>query len=215
MQVTTILGSPRDRGNTATVLGLFEELITQQGHEVDRIHIVDYEVNGCLGCQACQKASQELACRQQDDAVGIFKRMIASDAVVYATPLYTYGFTAQMKALIDREYCLVTGNGGPEYRSLLKGKRSVLLVTCGGGIEDNADLIQEVFDREGQYQQWNIVGKYVVPYCTTPDELGDEALGTARQMAGDIMRGWIEPPQGTSKCSPQRGDSHESDSGLR
>jgi multimeric flavodoxin WrbA len=191
VQVATILGSPRERGNTATVLGLFEELIAQQGHEVDRIHIVDYEVNGCLGCQACQKTGQELSCRQQDDAVGIFKRMIASDAVVYATPLYTYGFTAQMKALIDREYCLVTGNGSPEYRSLLKGKRSALLVTCGGGIEENADLIQKVFDREGQYQEWNIVGKYVVPYCTTPDELGDEALDTARQMASDIMRGWI------------------------
>jgi multimeric flavodoxin WrbA len=189
VQVTTILGSPRARGNTAAVLGLFEELIAQQGHEVDRIHIVDYEVNGCLGCQACQKASRELACRQQDDAVRIFKRMIASDAVVYATPLYTYGFTAQMKALIDREYCLVTGSGSPEYRSLLRGKRSALLVTCGGGIEENVDLIQKVFDREGQYQQWSIVGKYVVPYCTTPDELGDEALETARQMASDIMRG--------------------------
>jgi multimeric flavodoxin WrbA len=189
VQVTTILGSPRERGNTATVLGLFEELIAQQGHEVDRIHIVDYEVNGCLGCQACQKTSQELSCRQQDDAVGIFKRMIASDAVVYATPLYTYGFTAQMKALIDREYCLVTGYGSPEYRSLLKGKRSALLVTCGGGIEENVDLIQKVFDREGQYQEWSIVGKYVVPYCTTPDELGDEALETARQMASDILQG--------------------------
>jgi hypothetical protein len=62
-------------------------------------------------------------------------------------------------------------------------------VTCGGGIEENADLIQKVFDREGQYQQWSIVGKYIVPYCTTPDELGDEALDTARQMARDIMHG--------------------------
>jgi multimeric flavodoxin WrbA len=188
MRVITILGSPRRTGNTATVLGLFEELMVQQGHEADRIHIVDYEVNGCLGCQTCQEASQELACRQRDDAVGIFKRMIASDAVVYATPLYTYGFTAQMKALIDREYCLVTGNGRSGYRSQLKGKRSALLVTCGGGIEENADLIQTVFDREGQYQEWSIVGKYIVPYCTTPDELGDEALDTARQMARDIMR---------------------------
>jgi multimeric flavodoxin WrbA len=188
VQVTTILGSPRERGNTATVLGLFEELMVQQGHEVDRIHIVDYKVNGCLGCQACQNSSQELACKQQDDAVGIFKRMIASDAVVYATPLYTYGFTSQMKALIDREYCLVTGSSGQDYRSMLKGKRSALLVTCGGGIEENADLIQTVFDREGQYQEWSIVGKYVVPYCGTPDELGQEAFDIARQMARDIMR---------------------------
>ena len=198
MQVTTVLGSPRERGNTATVLGLFEELVAQQGHAVDRIHIVDYEVNGCLGCQACQKANRELACGQQDDAMGIFKRLIASDAVVYATPLYTYGFTAQMKALIDREYCLVTGSGA-EYRSLLKGKRSALLVTCGGGIEGNADLIQTVFDREGEYQEWDIVGKYIVPNCTTPDELGARALDTARQMAIDIMRGQEGPITATNE----------------
>lgn len=187
MQVTTILGSPRKRGNTATVLGYFEELLAQHGHEVDRVDIVDYEVNGCLGCQACRQAGQELVCRQQDDAPGIFERMMAADAVVYATPLYTYGFPSQMKALIDREYCLVTGYGTPQYKSLLKGKPSALLVTCGGGIEDNADLIQKVFDREGAYQQWHIVGKYVLPYCSTPDELGNEALDIARQMALDLM----------------------------
>jgi multimeric flavodoxin WrbA len=186
MEVTTVLGSPREKGNTATVLDLFEKLMLQQGHKVDRINIMDYEVNGCLGCQTCRKVRYEPSCRQQDDAVSIFERIIASDAVVYATPLYTYGFTAQMKALIDRQYCLVTGYGSPEYTSLLQGKRTALLVTCGGPVEGNADLIQEAFEREGQYQQWNIVGKYVVPFCTTPDALGDKAMETAEQMVGDI-----------------------------
>ncbi|MDH4137926.1 MAG: flavodoxin family protein [Anaerolineae bacterium] len=189
MEVTTVLGSPREKGNTATVLDLFEKLMVQQGHKVDRINIMDYEVNGCLGCQTCRKVRHEPGCRQQDDAVRIFERIIASDAVVYATPLYTYGFTAQMKALIDRQYCLVTGYGSPEYTSLLKGKRTALLVTCGGPIEGNADLIQEAFEREGQYQQWNIVGKYVVPFCTTPDALGDKAMETAKQMTRDIVGG--------------------------
>jgi multimeric flavodoxin WrbA len=189
MEVTTVLGSPREKGNTATVLDLFEKLMLQQGHKVDRINIMDYEVNGCLGCQTCRKVRYEPSCRQQDDAVSIFERIIASDAVVYATPLYTYGFTAQMKALIDRQYCLVTGYGSPEYTSLLQGKRTALLVTCGGPVEGNADLIQEAFEREGQYQQWNIVGKYVVPFCTTPDALGAKAMETAKRMARDIVGG--------------------------
>jgi len=91
-------------------------------------------------------------------------------------------------ALIDRQNCLVTGSGS-EYTSLLKGKRSALLVTCGGPIEQNADLIQIVFDREGQYQQWDIVGKYIVPSCTTPEALGDRAMETAKQMVRDIVGG--------------------------
>ena len=62
-------------------------------------------------------------------------------------------------------------------------------MTCGGPVEENADLIQEAFDRESEYQAWDVVGKYVVPFCSTPDELGDRAMETARQMAGDIVGG--------------------------
>ena len=189
MQLTTVLGSPRKKGNTARVLEMFESLMTQRGYEVDRINIVDCEVNGCLGCQACKQVKHEPGCKQQDDAVGIFERMMAADAVIYATPLYTYGFPSQMKALVDRQNCLVTGYGGPEYTPLLRGKRIALLVTCGGPVEENADLIQEAFERESQYQAWDVVGKYVVPFCSTPDALGDKAMETAEQMARDILGG--------------------------
>lgn len=189
IRVTTILGSPRKNGNTAKVLGLFEELMTRQGNKVDRINIVDYEVKGCLGCQACQNVRHEPGCVQQDDAVRIFKRIMASDAVIFASPLYTYSFPAQMKALVDRQNCLVTGYGTAEYTPLLGGKRAALLVTCGGPVEENADLIQEAFDRESRYQQMNVFGMYVVPHCTTPDALGDKAMETAKQMAEDIMSG--------------------------
>jgi multimeric flavodoxin WrbA len=189
MRVATIMGSPRKNGNTAKVLELFEELVTQQGNKVDRINIVDYEVKGCLGCLVCKTTRYEPGCVQQDDAVVILKRIMAADAVIFASPLYTYSFPAQMKALIDRQNCLVTGYGTPEYTPLLGGKRTALLVTCGGGIEENADLIQEAFDRESRYQQMDVRGMYVVPHCTTPDALGDRAVETARQMAGDIAGG--------------------------
>jgi multimeric flavodoxin WrbA len=189
MQVTTILGSPRREGNTAKVLEWTETLLVQQGHRVDRINVIDHVVNGCLGCQSCKESRHPPSCSQSDDAVSLFRRMIASDAVIYATPLYTYGFPAQMKALIDRQNCLVTDSGGPDDTSLLKGKPSALLVTCGGPVEDNADLIQQVFIREGLYQEWDVVGQYVVPFCTTPDELGDQAMETARQLAGSIVAG--------------------------
>lgn len=189
MKVATILGSPRKKGNTAKVLGMFEELMVTQGHKVDRMNITDYEVKGCLGCDACQKVSNEPGCVRRDHAVAIFERIMASDAVIYASPVYTWGFSSQLKALIDRQYCLVTGYDSPAYTSLLADKRTALLVTCGGPAEQNADLIQEMFEREGRYQQWDIVGKYVVPSCTTPDALGGKAIETAKQMFRDIVGG--------------------------
>lgn len=169
------------------MLGFFEDLMREHNHTVDRVNIIDYKVGGCLGCDACQKVLDAPGCVRRDDAVAIFERMMASDVVAYATPLYCWGFSAQMKALLDRQYCLVTGYGTPHYVSLLAGIRTVLLVTCADRIEQNADLIQVIFDRENAYCQCESVGKYVVPYCTTPDALGDKATKTAENMVRDLL----------------------------
>ena len=186
MKVTTILGSPKKKGNTATVLGMFEEIVSKE-HEIDRINMADCNVNGCLGCYACQGTSDEPGCVQEDDAGSILERIMNADVVVYATPLFDWSFSSQMKALLDRHLCLVTGYGTPEYKSLVAGKKLMLLVTCGGPEENNADLIQANFDRIGDYLNGANAGKYVVPFCTTPDKLGDNAMETVKRMAGNIM----------------------------
>ncbi len=186
MKITTILGSPKKKGNTAKVLALFEEELANLGHDVDRVNIAGHDVKGCLGCGVCQQKTDEPGCVQKDDAVSIFEKMMAADAVVYASPLYCWGFSSQIKALIDRHFCLVTGSGGPEYKSLIDGMRTALLVTCAGPIENNADLIQALFDRLSNYGNCSVVGKFVVPFCTIPDEIGDKAAETAKKMAADI-----------------------------
>ncbi len=63
-------------------------------------------------------------------------RIISADAVVYASPLYSFDLTAQMKPLVDRSFYLSN-------TLLLAGKRVALLITCGGQEEGNADLVQE------------------------------------------------------------------------
>ena len=57
MNITTILGSPRKSGSTATVLGWVENELEANGHHIDRIDIMKCGIkNGCLGCYACNKA---------------------------------------------------------------------------------------------------------------------------------------------------------------
>jgi multimeric flavodoxin WrbA len=186
MKIMAILGSPKKNGNTAAVLGKFEELIAKD-HAVDRVNITDCDVKGCAGCYACQSTPDEPGCVIEDDAGPILERMMDADALVYATPLYCWSFTAHIKALLDRHLCLVTGYGTPDHKSLIAGKKVALLVTCGGPVENNADLIQGIFDRMFDFLKGDVVGKYIVPFCTTPDEMGDKAGETAKQMAGDIV----------------------------
>jgi len=185
MKIATILGSPRRNGNTADVLSRFEALVGR-GHEVDRINVTSYKVNGCLGCGKCREILDEPGCAQKDDAVSIFKRMMRADAVVYAAPLYCWDFPAQMKALIDRHFCLVKGYGTPDYRSFLDGKPVALLVTCDGSLEENADVIQVVFDRVSDYAKCRTIGKYVVHSCATPGTLESAGAEIAGRMAADV-----------------------------
>ena len=185
MKVMTILGSPKKNGNTAKVLGMFESLVSK-GHEVERVNIVDADVKGCVGCYACQQNPDEPGCVQKDDAVSIFERMMGADTVVYASPLYAWSFSSQMKAFLDRHLCLVTGYDTEDYKSLFAGKRIALLVTCGGPVEGNADLIQTIFERLSDYGNCNVIGKYVVPFCTSPDAMGPEASEIAEKMAAAI-----------------------------
>ena len=185
MKILTILGSPKKHGNTATVLKQFEDLVAP-AHQVERINITDYNINGCLGCNVCQDNMDEPGCVQKDDALEILNRILAADVVVYATPLYAWSFSAQMKTLLDRHYCLVKSKDHQIIHTLGAGKPTALLVTCAGPVEQNADLIQEIFDRMMAYCSCHVIGKYVVPFCTTPDELGAKGATFAREMARDI-----------------------------
>lgn len=186
MKITTILGSPRRNGNTAAVLKRFE-LLAPPTDRVERINITDYSIGGCLGCDACRRNLTAQGCVRRDDAAAIFDRLLESDLIVYATPLYVWGFTAQMKALLDRHYCLTKWVDGRVANALLRGKRAALLVTCGDAAEGNADLIQGIFDREMRYLGCQVVGKYVVDNCTTPDKLGSRAVDVAESMWRDIQ----------------------------
>lgn len=186
MHIITLLGSPRRRGNTAAVLRAFEELIQPQ-HRAERINIVDYDVRGCLGCDACQKVTDDPGCAQRDDAPAILRRMMDADLIVYASPVYCWAFSAQMKALLDRHYCMVKWQDGQKVNVLLRGKRAMLLATCGGtNAAEEADLMQAMFEREMRYLEVEVVGAHVVAGCTAPAELGERAHTTAQHMAREV-----------------------------
>lgn len=185
MNVLTILGSPRLKGNTAGVLATFEGLIDAK-YTVTRIDLVQRNINGCLGCNASQATGNPGGCVQTDDGPAVLEQIVAADAVIYATPLYAWGFSAQMKALIDRHYCFVTGYGTGEFASRLEGKPIALLVTCGGPVAGNADLIREMFARLAAYSQSRAFGTYILPHCTEPEEMGSAGEELARQMERDL-----------------------------
>jgi multimeric flavodoxin WrbA len=183
MKVLTFLGSPRKNGKTAEALMDFEKIIALRGHEVERINLTEHRINGCLGCYACMGRQDVPGCVQKDDAAMIFGKLASADAVVYASPIFCFDLSAQMKTLIDRHFCLLN-------TSIPNGKKTALLLTCAGPAEGNADLAQEVFRRcfdgaSGGAAKTEMVGRYVVPKSNDPD-FSTRAQAIAEQIADDL-----------------------------
>ncbi len=188
MKIITLLGSPRKHGNTAAILEAFERLACQEQHSIERINALDWTVGGCLGCDTCFEILDEPGCAQADDAAWILAHILAADLVVYATPVYAWGFTAQLKPLIDRHYCLVKWQEDQVASALMAGKRAALLVTCGGDAAGNADLLAEAFKRLLAYAQAQPAGIYVLDNCSSrPGGPGADGEALARRMARELL----------------------------
>lgn len=162
MKILLINGSPRE-GNTSRVLDSLADALA--GYEVETVTLGSLNVHGCIGCLKCQKDVEHFVCHQHDDdANAVLEKIVAADAVVYATPLYGHSFTAQMKALMDRESALVKWVGA-DVVSALKEKPVALAVTCGGPSAGNADLLLALFDKIAEGQLARVFGKYVFEFC--------------------------------------------------
>jgi len=188
MQITTLLGSAKKKGNTATVLGWVEKELESLGHDVERIYLNNKSIKGCLGCAKCRENPDEIACVQKDDTIDILEKMISSKVVLLASPIYFWGFSAQIKVLIDRCYSLVTNYHKPGHTSLMQGKRIGLLVTGAGAYEENAEGLFTTFDRIVDFLLARKSGELYVGECSAPAELSEgiknKALELARSLVG-------------------------------
>jgi len=187
MQITTLLGSAKKKGNTATVMGWVKEELESLGHDVAGIYLNNKSINGCLGCAKCRETPDEIACVQKDDAIDIMERMIASDAVLFATPIYFWGFSAQLKALIDRGYSLVTNYHKPGHTSLMEGKRIGLLVTGADAYVDNAEGMFTAFDRIVDFLLARKAAELYVGECSVPTEMPEEVRKKAVELARSLV----------------------------
>ncbi|MDO5138646.1 MAG: flavodoxin family protein [Oscillospiraceae bacterium] len=94
--ITTSLrtGSNSDRLAEETIKGAKET-----GHQVEHISLKDKDIRFCKGCLACQKTQR---CVIKDDAIEIAEKVKEADTLVFATPIYYYEMSGQMKTLLDR-----------------------------------------------------------------------------------------------------------------
>lgn len=104
MKILALNSSPRCDGESKTELMLnsLAEGMRAAGAEVEVVDLRDKKVKNCTGCFNCWIKSPG-TCILKDDMTGeLFPKWLASDLVVYASPLYHFGVNAAMKTFIER-----------------------------------------------------------------------------------------------------------------
>lgn len=98
-KVIVISTSLRVGSNSDMLADKFTEGALHAGHDVEKISLAGKNISFCRGCLACQKLGR---CVIDDDANGIMQKVLNADVVVWATPIYYYEMSGQMKVMIDR-----------------------------------------------------------------------------------------------------------------
>ncbi len=98
-KVVVISTSLRRRSNSALLAAAFAEGARKAGNDVEEITLDGKKIAFCTGCLACQRTGH---CVINDDAVTIEQSVVEADVVCWATPIYYYEMSGQMKTLIDR-----------------------------------------------------------------------------------------------------------------
>lgn len=125
-KVLVISTSLRHNSNSDLLAQRFAQGAREAGHEVELISLRGKDLRFCNGCMACLKAPR---CVIQDDANAIVEKMGAAEVICFATPVYYYEMSGQMKTLLDRANSLYSA----DYQF-----RDIYLLTASAEEEDSA-----------------------------------------------------------------------------
>ena len=161
MNIIIVNGSAR-KGNTLTAI----EAFAKGASEKNKIEIIEPDklnIAYCKGCGACQCYK---GCVDKDDTNPTIEKIAEADMILFATPVYWWGMSAQLKLIIDKCYC----------RGLQLKNKKVGTIVVGGSPVDSIqyELINKQFDCMAKYLSWDMAFQKSY-YATAKDELAKNA----------------------------------------
>jgi multimeric flavodoxin WrbA len=152
MNILALIGSPRKKSNTDTLVDRVLAGAASRGHAAEKVYLYGLEIGPCLDCRKCKKGG--LVCPIPDGMAELYPRLEAADLIVFGTPNYWYGPTAKMKLFIDRLRPFIA-NGK------LKGKQAAVVVPAAEGPSACGPMLT-MFEMSFEYIGVDLVGRIVV-----------------------------------------------------
>jgi hypothetical protein len=97
--VISALGA--DAGPAEATTAALEETLAVRGYEVETVDCRSVNVIPCTGCGSCGMRTPG-ACSIKDDMQDIYRKIVASDVLVLATPVRFGSYCAELKKVVDR-----------------------------------------------------------------------------------------------------------------
>lgn len=180
MNILMLCGSPHHKGSTDLLAESFSAAATEAGHQVIRVDCAQLDIHPCRGCMHCRREEGDGGCVYQDDMLALWPLLQEAEMMVLVTPLYYFGMSAQLKAVIDRFF---------SRNSLLREKerQAVLLAACGDEDQWAMDGLVLHFDLLCRYMKWENKGQILAFGCYTRQDMEKSpALAQARALANGL-----------------------------
>jgi len=175
--IVVLSGSPRKEGNTSILAAAFVKGAKSAGKNVTMFWVADMKIGGCKGCRHCFK--EKGICAQKDDMPPVLEALKTADAIVFASPVYYFDMSAQLKLAIDRMYALLSV-GTPI-------KKAAFLMTCGDDSEKVAEGAVVTYNNICAYSKWEDAGVIIATGLSKPGKIeGRAELEKAKQLGMEI-----------------------------
>ncbi len=174
--ILVLTGSPRKHGNSSILAEAFIRGATEKGHTVTTFN-ASKNMGGCKACDRCW--SNGRACIFVDAFIELEPLLEQADALIFVSPLYWFGFSAQLKAAIDRTYAYLS----PNTLRPLKIRESALLVCAGDTDTSVFNGLVSTYETMLLHLNWKNFGILTIPgVLEKGDILNTDAQEKARQL---------------------------------
>jgi len=186
MKVVSVLGSPRENGNCATIAKHFCDTAEKLDAELKTFSLNKLEFRGCQGCMLCKTKLDR--CAIQDDLTKVLDAIRESDILVVASPVYFWDVSGQLKCFIDRTFSFLVPDflTNPKASRLPQGKKLVFVLTQGNPDEKMFADIYPKFDYF--FSRYGFDERHLIRACGVREPGEVEGRADVMQLAEDIAK---------------------------
>lgn len=194
MKVIAFIASPRKKGNTDILVEKFLEGAKSRGAETEKIYLYDCTINACQGCYRNCWVNPNDCTRFKDDMHQLIDKMISSDLILFASPVYMGCYASRLSVFFERTIPVhhVDLENKVIVENRLKGKNVVVALVHDSPDPATADLPFKVLEHVLKKSfQMNIIGKLQVAGVRDQGDIKnkEESLKEAYKLAEKLCTG--------------------------